>query len=310
VRTVYRSIRQIAVIFGYLIIIMIITSAFMYMAEQEIERDGVIYRVINGEEVASPFQNIPLTLYWSITTLSTTGYGDITPVTPWGKLLAGITMLFGIMVIALPTSILGSNFVQEWQLHTRLKSKSKFKTSRDKNAFLKSFQNSKSEQIKVLRTQNDALFMAVEEMQNRLSDLNPPAYYQKYRHLQRLYSDAMERIHRLEHEVSQLRHSHGITRSSTAPLRSSSVEPSSRSHKEPLQPAVPLEHFYTMPVEPTQSHSFMDKIKSTLHIRSGSLTSKHEVAAHSIRNEGEEEVDVTESGDWNTISFDMPKRPV
>jgi hypothetical protein len=319
-RTIYRSIRQISVIFGYLIIIMIITSAFMYMAEQEIERDGIIYRMVDGVEVISPFQNIPLTLYWSITTLSTTGYGDMTPVTPWGKLLAGITMLFGIMVIALPTSIIGSNFVQEWQLHARLKAKAKLKSTHNKSAFLKTFQSRKSEQIKVLREQNESLVQAVSDIQEQLADLNPPEYFRKYKNIQRLYSDALERIHKLESENARLRdsrsfrplHRHSVFEAMHRPREGSTVSkedipptqgtPLSRLFswtklEEP--PTMPLEHAFTMPVESTQSHTMMDKIKGVLHIKTQSPTQSaaSSIRHRPLRDEGEEEVDVSYS-EW------------
>ncbi|MBQ7748011.1 MAG: potassium channel family protein, partial [Paludibacteraceae bacterium] len=51
------------------------------------------------------FKNIPNSIYWAIVTLTTVGYGDITPVTGIGKLLSGIVMLLGYTIIAVPTGI-------------------------------------------------------------------------------------------------------------------------------------------------------------------------------------------------------------
>lgn len=60
------------------------------------------------EHAAQPkmFSSIPATLWWSIVTLATIGYGDMVPVTIAGKICAGFTAIFGVGVFALPTAIL------------------------------------------------------------------------------------------------------------------------------------------------------------------------------------------------------------
>ncbi len=59
------------------------------------------------------FGSIPAALWWAITTLTTTGYGDEIPITPLGRLLAGMVMISGIAVFALWAGILASGFAQE-----------------------------------------------------------------------------------------------------------------------------------------------------------------------------------------------------
>jgi voltage-gated potassium channel len=54
------------------------------------------------------FSSIPASLWWAVVTLTTTGYGDMTPVTPGGKLWASITLVFGIGIFALPGAIVTS----------------------------------------------------------------------------------------------------------------------------------------------------------------------------------------------------------
>ena len=49
--------------------------------------------------------------YWfSLVSITTVGYGDVVPTQPLGKILAAIVMIFGILVIALPITVIGSNF--------------------------------------------------------------------------------------------------------------------------------------------------------------------------------------------------------
>lgn len=64
---------------------------------------GSIMFVVEGPE--SGFTSIPRGVYWSIVTLTTVGYGDIAPQTPFGQILASLVMILGYGVIAVPTGI-------------------------------------------------------------------------------------------------------------------------------------------------------------------------------------------------------------
>jgi voltage-gated potassium channel len=52
------------------------------------------------------FDSIPASIYWAIVTITTVGYGDISPVTPLGKLVASLIMFIGYGIIAVPTGII------------------------------------------------------------------------------------------------------------------------------------------------------------------------------------------------------------
>ncbi len=65
---------------------------------------------VEGSVQPAKFGSIPRALWWSLVTLTTIGYGDVTPVTPLGKVLAGVTAFLGIGLIAAPTGILAAAF--------------------------------------------------------------------------------------------------------------------------------------------------------------------------------------------------------
>ncbi|MBV1918037.1 MAG: ion transporter [Sphingomonadaceae bacterium] len=61
------------------------------------------------------FGSIPRALWWAIITLTTVGYGDVSPITPVGKFLASIVALGGIGLVAMPTGIMASAFSEAMQ---------------------------------------------------------------------------------------------------------------------------------------------------------------------------------------------------
>jgi len=71
------------------------------------------------ERAAQPdkFGSIPAAAWWALATLTTIGYGDIVPITPWGKVFGGVVMLFGLGMFALPIAILATGFSQESARH-------------------------------------------------------------------------------------------------------------------------------------------------------------------------------------------------
>lgn len=64
---------------------------------------GTLMYVIEGEQ--NGFTSIPMAIYWAIVTVTTVGYGDVSPQTPIGQLLASLLMVIGYGVIAVPTGI-------------------------------------------------------------------------------------------------------------------------------------------------------------------------------------------------------------
>lgn len=65
---------------------------------------GALMYVIEGSSNKG-FDSIPRSIYWAIITLTTVGYGDITPQTPLGQMIASVVMIMGYAIIAVPTGI-------------------------------------------------------------------------------------------------------------------------------------------------------------------------------------------------------------
>jgi len=95
-RAMWNSRAKVSVFVFFVLIIVTIFGTIMYMVE--------------GEE--SGFTSIPRSIYWAIVTLTTVGYGDISPVTPVGQFLASIVMIMGYAIIAVPTGIVTAEIIK------------------------------------------------------------------------------------------------------------------------------------------------------------------------------------------------------
>lgn len=88
---------KITVFLMFILLLVIIIGSLMYVVE-------------GGEN--EDFSSIPQSIYWAIVTITTVGYGDITPVTPIGKFFSAAVMILGYAVIAVPTGIVSAEFVE------------------------------------------------------------------------------------------------------------------------------------------------------------------------------------------------------
>lgn len=96
-RAMLQSRRKILIFFTFVLVLSAIFGSLMYIVE--------------GPEHG--FSSIPKSIYWTIVTITTVGYGDITPQTPLGQVIAAIAMLTGYSIIAVPTGILTAELAQE-----------------------------------------------------------------------------------------------------------------------------------------------------------------------------------------------------
>ncbi|MGX5820081.1 ion transporter [Chitinophaga lutea] len=86
---IMNSMRKISIFILFVLTSVVILGSIIYLVEDE----------------SSGFTSIPQSIYWSIVTITTVGYGDVAPVTPLGKLIASFIMLLGYGILAVPTGI-------------------------------------------------------------------------------------------------------------------------------------------------------------------------------------------------------------
>ena len=85
---------------SYLFILaLFFASSLMYVAENSVQPDK--------------FSSIPETMWWGLITLTTVGYGDVSPVTPLGKIIGAFTAIMGVCTVALLTGIVASAFANQ-----------------------------------------------------------------------------------------------------------------------------------------------------------------------------------------------------
>jgi voltage-gated potassium channel len=74
---------------------------------------GSLMYLVEGGLEDTDFENIPKGIYWAVVTLTTVGYGDITPKSGIGQFLSAIVMILGYAVIAVPTGIVSAEFISK-----------------------------------------------------------------------------------------------------------------------------------------------------------------------------------------------------
>ena len=96
-RAILASRRKILVFLGFVMLVVLVMGTLMY--------------VVEGPE--NGFTSIPVGMYWAITTMTTVGYGDITPKSDLGRMIASLMMLIGWGTLAVPTGIVSAEFTAQ-----------------------------------------------------------------------------------------------------------------------------------------------------------------------------------------------------
>ena len=95
--------RALTAAFFIMLVALLFTSSIIYLFEHEVQPEK--------------FSSIPESMWWALATLTTVGYGDVTPITNGGKLFAGMTMILAIGLAALPIGVIATGFANEIQKH-------------------------------------------------------------------------------------------------------------------------------------------------------------------------------------------------
>ncbi|HSW07730.1 ion transporter [Aquabacterium sp.] len=96
-RALWASRRKVLVFLSFVLLVVLVMGTLMYVVEGP----------------ANGFTSVPVSVYWAITTMTTVGFGDITPKTDIGRLIASVMMLLGWGTLAVPTGIVSAEFTAQ-----------------------------------------------------------------------------------------------------------------------------------------------------------------------------------------------------
>ncbi len=100
-RAIGNQLPELFITFSIAIVVLFVSATLLYLVE--------------GNEQPDNFGSIPRSLYWSVITLTTVGYGDVYPITPVGKFITSILAFVGVALVALPAGILASGLTEAHQ---------------------------------------------------------------------------------------------------------------------------------------------------------------------------------------------------
>lgn len=111
-KTLKASTQELGLLIFFLLICIILFSSAVYFVEADV--DGTFFR------------SIPDGFWWAVVTMTTVGYGDMHPVTMWGKLVGSLCAIAGVLTIALPVPVIVSNFNYFYNRETGLEEQQVF----------------------------------------------------------------------------------------------------------------------------------------------------------------------------------------
>jgi Ion transport protein len=110
-----RSFETLLVVLVVLVMVVIVFSTLIYSVERG-EWDPVRKIFIGQDGQPSHFDSIPATFWFVLEIITTVGLGDVYPKTVAGRMITFPVMLFGLLIVALPSIVIGRNFADAWTL--------------------------------------------------------------------------------------------------------------------------------------------------------------------------------------------------
>lgn len=123
-------------------------------------------RYLYSDGKPSPFFSVPASMWWTVVSVMTVGYGDMTPVTWEGQIVAALTMVCSIVILALPISVIGANFSRKW-----MESKEAEASGSDGRALAYNFQSLLANLIKQNSLVEEILANSAEDLVSLHKDL-------------------------------------------------------------------------------------------------------------------------------------------
>ena len=115
-RALKKSVTALAVPIAFLLVLCVSIGGIMFSVEGCNREDSHRPECL---ESAGRVQNIPQAMWMMLVTMTTVGYGDFSPLTLYGRLLSSIAMFIGLVMIAMPLTIVGTNFAEVWAARER-----------------------------------------------------------------------------------------------------------------------------------------------------------------------------------------------
>jgi len=100
-RVIFKKKEIFTLMIFFLVFVILFSSTIMYLVENHAQPEK--------------FSSIPASIWWAMMTVTTVGYGDIYPITPLGKTIGSFITLTGVLLLALPSAILATGFIEERQ---------------------------------------------------------------------------------------------------------------------------------------------------------------------------------------------------
>ena len=127
--TLKASINELMMLAFFLFVVILIFGSCVYYAE--------------ASQKGTKFTSIPASFWWAIVTMTTVGYGDMTPQTFWGQLIGGLAVVCGVLTIALPVPVVVSNFEYFYTKERNRKRMEEKRNQASKNGDVTALQDSK-----------------------------------------------------------------------------------------------------------------------------------------------------------------------